>query len=102
MKLIYIAHPFNGERENKEAVGKIISDLVVQLPSYAFYSPIHATGFLYDKLDYMEGIGHCFEVLSRCDELWIYGDWENSRGCQMEYAFAKGKGIPVAFMDHKE
>jgi hypothetical protein len=43
---------------------------------------------------------HCFEALSRCDELWIAGDWQESKGCCMEYAFAKGKGIPIEIINH--
>ena len=27
-------------------------------------------------------------------------DWEKSRGCNMEYAFAKGKGIPIELINH--
>ena len=29
------------------------------------------------------------------------GDWQNSRGCSMEYAYAKGKGIPITFVSGK-
>jgi|LSQX01.2.fsa_nt_gb hypothetical protein len=61
-------------------------------------SPLHATGFLYNDVDYIDGMEHCFEALSRCDELWLCGNWRDSRGCNMEYAFAKGKGIPIKFI----
>ena len=44
------------------------------------------------------GMEHCFEALSRCDELWLTGNWRESRGCNMEYGFAKAKGIPVKFI----
>ena len=95
MKLIYIAHPFGGNPENIDKVQYIITDLVKRVPDHTFYSPLHATGFLYDSLDYLDGMEHCFEALSRCDELWLCGSWQDSRGCNMEYAFAKGKGIPI-------
>ena len=98
MKLIYIAHPFGGEQENVEKVQEIITGLIWQMPDHTFYSPLHATGFLCDSLDYLDGMEHCFEVLGRCDELWLCGDWKESRGCNMEYAFAKGKGIPIKFV----
>ena len=98
MKLIYIAHPFGGKQENIEKVQKIITGLIWQMPDHTFYSPLHATGFLYDKLKYIDGMEHCFEALNRCDELWLCEGWQDSRGCNMEYAFAKGKGMPIKFI----
>ena len=98
MKLIYLAHPFGGKQENIEKVQEIITGLIWQMPDHTFYSPLHATGFLYDGLDYISGMDHCFEALGRCDELWICGDWRESRGCNMEYGFAKAKGVPIKFI----
>lgn len=98
MKLIYLAHPFGGKKENVEKAEKIITDLIHRLPEHTFYSPLHATGFFYKELSYLDGMEHCFEALSRCDELWLTGNWRESRGCNMEYGFAKGKGIPVKFV----
>lgn len=100
MKLIYIAHPFGGDPENVAKVEAIILDFVLKMPDHTFYSPLHATGFLYDSLDYLDGMDHCFEALSRCDELWLCEGWQDSRGCNMEYAFAKGKGIPIKFINN--
>ena len=98
MKLIYIAHPFGGEQENIDKVQAIITDFVKRVPDHTFYSPLHATGFFYGQLTYLDGMEHCFEALSRCDELWVAGDWRESRGCNMEYGFAKAKGIPIKFI----
>ena len=98
LKLIYIAHPVGGEQENIDKVQEIIIDFVSQISDHTFYSPLHATGFLYNDVDYIDGMEHCFEALSRCDELWLCGNWRESRGCNMEYAFAKGKGIPIKFI----
>ena len=100
MRMIYIAHPFGGDPENVTKVEAIILDLVLKIPDHTFYSPLHTTGFLYDSLDYLDGMDHCFEALSRCDELWLCEGWQDSRGCNMEYAFAKGKGIPIKFINN--
>lgn len=97
MLMIYIAHPFGGERENVEKVEKFIKGLLHKHPDCTFYSPLHATGFMYSQLTYLGGMEHCFEALSRCDELWLCGSWQDSRGCNMEYGFAKAKGMPVKF-----
>ena len=99
MRLIYIAHPFGGNQENVEKVQSIITKLLLHKhPDCTFYSPLHATGFLYNQLTYLGGMKHCFEALGRCDELWLCEGWKDSRGCNMEYWFAKGKGIPIKFV----
>ncbi len=95
MRMIYVAHPFGGKQENSNKVEQIITDLLPECPGCTFYSPLHATGFLYDSLDYLDGMEHCFEALSRCDQLWLCEGWEDSRGCNMEYGFARAKGIPI-------
>ena len=98
MKLIYLAHPFGGKQENVDKVEKIIKNLINESPDCTFYSPLHATGFYYNDVGYLDGLDHCFEVLRRCNALWLCEGWQDSRGCNMEYAYAKGKGIPVEFI----
>ena len=63
----------------------------------ARYTP---QGFCIANLTYLGRHGHCFEALSRCDELWLCGVGRDSRGCNMEYGFAnaKGKGIPLSLL----
>lgn len=98
MKQIYVAHPFGGLKENVDKVEKIIKDLLHKHPDCTFYSPLHSTGFFYRQLPYLDGMEHCFETLSRCDELWLCGNWRESRGCNMEFGFARAKGIPIKFI----
>lgn len=98
IKLIYIAHPFGGEQSNVDKAETIIKKLLHKHPDCTFYSPLHATVFFYKQLTYLGGMEHCFEALSRCDELWLCGDWLDSRGCNREYGFAKAKGIPIKFI----
>lgn len=100
MKLIYLAHPYGGDPANVEKVEQIIKKLLHRFPALTFYSPLHALGFVYSQLTYMDGMEHCFEALSRCDELWLCAGWEHSRGCNMEYAYAKGKGMPIKFINN--
>ena len=98
MKMIYIAHPFQGKQENVEDAEKIILELIKRFPDVTFYSPLHATGFFYHALPYLEGMEHCYEALGRCDELWLCEGWEESKGCNLEVAFAKGRNIPIMYI----
>ena len=95
MRLIYIAHPYEGKQTNADKVERLIKGLVRSGDPNAYLSQIHNTGFLYDEISYREGIDICLEMLSRCDELWLCGDWWTSRGCLAEYAFAKARGIEI-------
>ena len=102
MKLIYIAHPFRGKQENVRLVEEVIKKLLAVFPdNYSFYSPLHATGFFYNLIDYEKGMEHCFEVLRRCDELWLCEGWENSRGCRMEKEYAEKHNIPISYVKER-
>lgn len=96
MKLIYVAHPYGGKWRNKRKVERIIRQLIQQYPDYTFYSPIHALGFLYNNVDYYEGMEHCLEILKRADELWLCGRWLASKGCRIEVKFARQHEIPIS------
>lgn len=98
MKLIYVAHPYGGKRRNKRKVERIIRELAKQYPNYTFYSPIHALGFLYNDMDYYEGMEHCLEMLKRADELWLCEGWQNSKGCRMESQFAWRNSIKTSVL----
>jgi hypothetical protein len=98
MKLVYIAHPFNGDVWNVTKVEGIIKLLMIKYRDTAFYSPLHATGFFYHLLPYEEGMEHCYEALRRCDELWLCEGWDKSRGCNLEVVFAMANNIPIKYI----
>ena len=79
-KIIYISHPYGGVKDNEEKVARIIIRLQKKYPTYLFISPIHAFSFQYHKVDYEVGIQKCLWLLYRCDEMWVFGDWEKSKG----------------------
>lgn len=94
-KVIYIAHPYGGDGKNKNKVQKIIERLIEEYPHYCFVSPIHCFGFLYDYLEYEEGIHHCLTLLDLCSEIWIFGD---SQGTRLEREYAEIYNIPIKEM----
>lgn len=97
MKRWYIAHPYNMQEENKQSVEQIIKQIVKDNPDVLPVSPIHATGFLYAEMEYMDGMELCFELLSMCDELILCPGWEDSRGCKLEKEWAEKHGIPIEY-----
>ena len=94
MKTVYVAHPFRGDEiGNAGKVARICRELHKDYPDYLFVSPIHA--FSWFREDHEGALEHCLRMLAKCDELWLFGDWENSAGCVTERNEAMRLGIPV-------
>lgn len=98
MKLIYVAHPYGGDPDNLENIKKLINDLTIDYPDdYVFISPVPLWEEAYKVMDYMYGMDMCLELLSRCDELWLANNWNESRGCMIEYGYALGAELPIRY-----
>lgn len=95
---IYVSHPYDGKEENRQKVEKIIQRLIEIYPHDTFISPIHAFGFLYDKVDYETGLEWCLDLLEGCDKMYVFGDWKKSRGCQAEVQFCDNNFIDYKIM----
>lgn len=97
MKKVYIAHPLRGaDREKNIAeVTKICRKISELFPEVLPVSPIHAFSFLDDCGEEGEkkALELCLELLKRCDEVWLFGDWERSYGCELEWRIARDSGI---------
>lgn len=92
-KVIYISHPFQDKLSNLRDIENIILTFKKKYPTYLFLSPCHAFSFEYNEVDYEEGIKQCLWLLQQADECWIFGDWKNSKGCNLEKEFCKQNGI---------
>ena len=97
MKIVYVAHPFtNDPVGNMAKIEKIMKRLTKDYPDICFISPLH--NFSYDQ-DAKEAdiLPRCFALLSKCDDLWVFGNWEHSSGCRQEINQAKLWGMTVLF-----
>ena len=86
--VIYISHPFGGKEDNKKKVEDIIHQLIHENPQHTYISPIHCFGFSYSDYSYEQGIDMCLKLLDVCDEMWVYGEWQTSKGCKIEVKHA--------------
>ena len=82
--LIYLCHPFGNKDSNKEKAARTIDSLIYEYPEHNWLSPIHATGHWYQSVSYERGMDWCLSLLDKCDEMWVYGDFQNSKGSMME------------------
>lgn len=100
-KIVYIAHPYGGSIENEKKVAQIIRELTRKYPSYLFVSGIHAFSFAYFDVEYQKGLNMCLWLLNKCDSVWVYGDWKNSKGCHAEIDFCKRHSILYKIIEPK-
>ena len=95
MKKVYVAHAFQGKKQNKEAITHICRALVKLgiMP----ISPIHVFSFLHDniKSERLKTFEFCEELVETADELWLFGNWERSNGCLIERNVALMEFIPI-------
>lgn len=102
VKKIYITHPLRGDNPtpenielNRTSVDEICREFAQLQPHVLILSPIHAFAFEASDAPDEYIFNKCRALLSLADELWVFGDWEKSRGCCMEIKFAKALGIPI-------
>lgn len=95
MKKIYIIHPFQGKKENKERISKICK--AVANMGYLPVSPVHTFSFLDDNIpkEREQALKLCKELIKSCNQAWLFGDWRNSEGCNIELEVAETNKIPV-------
>jgi len=95
MKKIYVAHPFQGKRENMQAITHICQ-LLVKFGIMPI-SPVHAFAFLNDKVseDREKALKFCEELVETCDAIFLFGEWQKSDGCIRERNVALLEMIPI-------
>ena len=98
MSLIYVAHPFTGDEEkNLKEAALIYKQLVQENPELTFISPLMAFGGLGNLVTYHKALNMCLALLSRCDGLVLTGNWEESKGCQVERNFCRRTHKTIAY-----
>lgn len=106
-KRIYISHPLrNGKsgneliaeiNHNRKEVSQICEDILKKHDDVLILSPIHAFGFLSPLGEQTQSFNQCKALLELADELWVYGDWHSSEGCQIEIQHAEILKIPIRY-----
>ena len=109
MKKVYIAHPLRGGTRDIGSIYKnyLKADALMltlgrehESEEILFLSPIHAFSFTSPLVGPQEWVlGQCRGLLELADEVWVFGDWQESEGCRMEVEHARELGITIVFED---
>lgn len=97
--MIYVSHPYQGKKENKDRVEFIVKTLSIEKPTETFISPIHSFGFMYNDVAYNVGLRYCLDLLELCDSMMVFGDWRNSKGCRAEIEYCQKNKIPFVIVE---
>jgi len=112
---IYLATAYSAQKAehraaNYDKVNHIAAKILLRDAAYVI-SPIshghpinlHANlkGRQLKGWDYWEVLDKA--LIDICDELWVVADskWEKSKGVKAELEYAKGKGMPIKFVDNQ-
>ena len=90
MRAIYISHPYTGNEDRNRAESIwITAKLARKHPDILFVNPLSAMYHVMTaKLDYDTVMEQCVALLRKCDGMILTGDWEESRGCNIEMRIA--------------
>lgn len=99
MKRLFISQPMNGltdeqilktREEIKASAESIIGEPVDLIDSFILETPKLA-----DKSVPIWYLGKSIMLLAEADVAYFGGDWENARGCKIEYEIADKYGIQI-------
>lgn len=97
-KVTFISHPYRDNPvENHHKITEICRLIVSTEPDILPLSPLHLFHFMEEGRDRRRIMEFCYWLILLSDEVWVYGRWENSEGCQQEIAWAREIGKPVVF-----
>lgn len=95
--MIYVSHAYGENENNKTEIESIVRELVKRHPGVTYVSPVHAFGFLYSDVDYIEGMNYCLELLDYCTAMMAFGPV--SKGVRIEMDSCNKRGIPFIHIE---
>ena len=98
MVKVYIAHPMAGLSDEviKTIRAVAFDDIQKRHANVVVINSYHPE---WADLNPVEALGKALEYLVDADVAYFAGEWEDSRGCQIEWAVCEMYGIPHASID---
>lgn len=98
-KVVYLSHPYGGEKSNAEELIMCRRVLTEMHPDWLIIDPIAAFGHLYYTTSYKQGLNMTMFLLSMlADEMIVCSDkYRESKGCMAEIEFCKKFNIPITY-----
>lgn len=95
LKKVYISGPITGTKDYLEKFKDIETALVLVHQGVEVINPAKVNANLPESTTWEEYMRMSLCMLSMCDGIYMMEGWQQSRGANLEYAYAKGMGITV-------
>lgn len=95
LKKVYISGPITGTKDYLEKFEDIETALVLVHQGVEVINPAKVNANLPESTTWEEYMRMSLCMLSTCDGIYMMEGWQQSRGANLEYAYAKGMGITV-------
>lgn len=97
LKRIYVCSPYKGDVETNVRNAVNFSRCITMLGAMPITPQIYFTQFVNDDIPMERQIGLAMgiDLLSECDEMWVFGIENPSSGMQGEIEYAQKHNIPV-------
>lgn len=95
LKKVYISGPITGTKDYLEKFEDIETALVLIHQGVEVINPAKVNANLPESTTWEEYMRMSLCMLSMCDGIYMMEGWQQSRGANLEYAYAKGMGITV-------
>lgn len=92
---IYLCFQYGGDEANKLAITEIAERWQKDSENICLIVPHQATGWMYGKVSYDDGMKMCYDFLETCQIMFTFGELSKSPGCMLEKDFARRHGIPI-------
>lgn len=99
--MIYVAHPYGGNKNNIVKAGRLLIKLRKNNPKANLISPLHCWFWEDYNDDQDQALKFCLELLSKCDILFLASGWKDSPGCKTECEFAVKHGIRIIYEEEE-
>lgn len=93
LKKVYISGPITGIKNYPERFERVENELIHQ--GVEVINPAKVNANLPESTTWEEYMRISLCMLSMCDGIYMMEGWQQSRGANLEYAYAKGMGITV-------
>lgn len=95
LKKVYISGSITGTKDYLEKFEDIETALVLVHQGVEVINPAKVNANLPESTTWEEYMRMSLCMLSMCDGIYMMEGWQQSRGANLEYAYAKGMGITV-------
>lgn len=96
MKKVYICSPYRGDTETNVQNARKYCRAAVEMGCLPIAPHLLFPQFMDDNItDRSRGMARAMELLSICDEVWVFGIDNLSEGMEKEVKWADSKSIPV-------